>query len=315
MAVVKTKQPVLVDEPPGPEKEQPHGAAASTSASVRVRRLVAEAREAQQRRAPRARAARSAAHPTSRDDRAAAACRRASGRARRRSGPDSRAAGRCLPWQARCPCSDDTPAPAVAGPAFPAKAGDWPVNGGFLVGFSLAMRMKHLACRPRAHPVHAARERRGPPAGRPGGTPRKADGAAWPRHARHLLECSDARLLGRRRLRVPAGEQPPVSDGHRSAGDDSGPDAGKHQPAGNPVHPRGRRAPRALGGPQPHPGGSHGAKRHPDRDDRRSVRFLRGRDVLEASHGRRDGRVRTVLWLRSPTDAPGCRCCSNRRSA
>jgi hypothetical protein len=30
------------------------------------------------------------------------------------------------------------------GPAFPAKAGDWAVNGGFLVGFSLAMRMQHL---------------------------------------------------------------------------------------------------------------------------------------------------------------------------
>ena len=63
------------------------------------------------------------------------------------------------------------------------------------------------------------------------------------------------------------------------------------------------------------PGGSHGAKRHPDRDDGRSLRLLRGRDVLEASHGRRRPASTNGSLLRSPTDAPGCRCCSNRRSA
>ncbi len=157
------------------------------------------------------------------------------------------------------------------------------------------MRMKYFAVVLALTLEYAPHERGGTPAGRPGGTPRKADGAAWPRHARHLLECSDARLLRRRRLRVPPGEQPPVSDGHRSAGDDSGADAGKYQPSGNLIHPRGRRAARALGRPQPHHGGSHGAKRHSDRDDRRSVRLLRGRDVLETSHGRRQRRVRTVL--------------------
>ena len=52
MAVVKPKQPVLVDEPPSPEKEQPYGGAAVSSAPAVVRRPVTEARQTQQHEHP-----------------------------------------------------------------------------------------------------------------------------------------------------------------------------------------------------------------------------------------------------------------------
>ncbi len=182
------------------------------------------------------------------------------------------------------------------------------------------MRMKFtLTARPRAHPEYAPHERRGALAGRPGGTPRKADGAAWPGHARHLLECSHARLLRRRRLRVPPGEQPPVSDGHRSAGDDSGADAGKHQRGAKSCSfarpTRGASTGRATASRRTKPRRESGIA---DRDDRRSVRRVRGRDVLATSasgaatgeHERffaalADGRARLSLLLEPQVSADG----------
>ena len=114
-------------------------------------------------------------------------------------------------------------------------------------------------CRPRAHPEDAPHERRGALQEDVVARRGKLMERLGPDHARHLLECSHARLLRRRRLRVPPREQPPVSDGHRSA-----------EPI--LVVMPGNTSQREIlfireadarrdhwGRPQPHPGGSHGA--------------------------------------------------------